>query len=74
MPQPGADKGRDPAPSGSLALFRGRLFFPELLEGGGGMSAKSDMARAFVAAIEAGDWKRANELTPETAPLHSNCN
>ena len=28
------------------------------------------MARAFDAAMEAGDWERANELMPETAPLH----
>src|SRR5579864_6001387 len=34
------------------------------------MSTKRDMARDFVEAMEAGDWERANELMPETAPLH----
>src|SRR6516225_1319773 len=67
---PGCGRTRRSSNFGSLALSRGRLFFQELLEEGGGMSARSDMARAFDAAMEAGDWERANELMPETAPLH----
>jgi uncharacterized protein (TIGR00369 family) len=34
------------------------------------MSTRRELAHNFAVAIEAGDWERANELVPQTAPLH----
>ena len=34
------------------------------------MSTRLELAHDFVVAVEAGDWGRANELVPQTAPLH----
>jgi len=34
------------------------------------MSTRLELAHDFVVAVEAGDWRRANELVPQTAPLH----
>jgi uncharacterized protein (TIGR00369 family) len=34
------------------------------------MSTKREVAHDFVVAMEEGDWQKANELIPQTAPLH----